>query len=272
MQRSQWQQWPIIAGILLVAGGILLLFNNLGWADFLGPILSILWAGLFLVGAFLFLTAYLRNRAQWWMLIPAGALAALGATILFSLIGFLDQFAGAVFLGGMGATFLLVYMLHQENWWALIPAGVLLLLAMVVILGELPFIPSRWSGALQGSIFLGGLGLGFLGVYLFRREHWWALIPGGVLLVLGTLPIVSEVHWASDWIPLIFFGGIGGVFLLLYGATQMRWSMWVGLGCVGFALFVQLVSGPSWLSGSLFAVALIIGGTFTLLRARTRPS
>ncbi|MBN1485570.1 MAG: hypothetical protein JXA37_12705 [Chloroflexia bacterium] len=260
------RQWILVIGILLIASGVLFLLGELNWLSFLGTLIPLFWGGIFVVGATLFLNVFLRDREQWWAIIPAGVLASLGATILTSQIPFLDTFSGFVFLGGMGATFLIVYLFNRQHWWALIPGGILALLAGVVLVGEIPWI----GGALQGTMFLAGLGLGFLLLYFFRREHWWAIIPGGVLLVLSLLPPASEIGWLNNLIPLILFVGIGAVFFALYSVTQMRWALWVALGTAGFGLLIQLASSPAALSSSLFALLLILGGGYMLLRGRQR--
>ena len=90
-------------------------------------------------------------------------------------------------LGGIGLSFLLIYLLDHNNWWAIIPFGVLETLAVVAGLGSV--IP----GVATGGIFFLGLGLTFALVAILPSLHgsmWWAWIPAGVLTGMGLLFVV----------------------------------------------------------------------------------
>ncbi len=50
--------------------------------------------------------------------------------------------------------------------------------------GIIPFLPDEYT-YLGGSIMLGAVGLSFFMIYIFHHEHWWAIIPGGVLMTLA---------------------------------------------------------------------------------------
>lgn len=263
--QTRWS-WPLIAGVLLVIAGTLFLLNNLGWIASPAPFL---WAALFLTAALLFLIPFLRDQQQWWALIPAGVLASLALTILINhLFPEADELAGAAFLGGLAVTFLAIFLFHPNHWWATIPGGTLTLLSGVVFIGAIPLLPERWVDPLRGSLFLGGLAIAFVIVYIFRQDQWWALIPGGILLVLASTPIIAQISWMEQWIPLVLFGGWACVFLILYALTQMRWSLWVGAGLAALAALIQIATGPAWLGSSIVALVLILLGGYLLLRAR----
>jgi len=265
MERNRLP-WHVIVGCLLVAGGLVFLLGNLFHIDFLGPLL---WSGFFLIAAILFLTPWLRDRRQWWAIIPVGVCTSIAAVTLLNLLpGLAGRYGGALFLFGLALTFFAVYLFRRKQWWALIPAGFLALLAGTIFVSRAPFVPAGWEDALQGSFFLAGLGLAFLILCIVRREQWWAMIPGGVLLVLSIAPIADRIPWLDSGIPLIIFGGFGVVFLALYLSTHMRWSLWVAVSLACFGILVQLISGPALISGSIFAVVLIALGGFLLLRRR----
>jgi hypothetical protein len=95
----------------------------------------------------------------------------------------------------------------------------------LLVLGCLLFGWGIGSFGERNSFFYGefsevGLGIGFIMIYLIaflyeRRAHWWPLIPGGVLLLLGfrawhnfRVFVLSEKGW-----PLILVI-IGGLILL----------------------------------------------------------
>lgn len=180
----------LLVGILLILAGLLFLLQNLGY---LAGGLSILWAVLFLAGGLAFFYWFIRNRAAWWALIPGFTLLGLGALILLSALfpkaG--NVWGGALFLGSIGLAFVAVYIVSPQHWWAVIPAGTLITLALVAGLGALT------DGMETGGIFFLGLGATFLILGLVRTPQGrlkWAFIPAGVLLVMGILLLAQALE------------------------------------------------------------------------------
>ena len=99
-----------------------------------------------------------------------------------------DALGGMIFLGGLGLAFWVIYFLKREFWWAIIPGGALVTLAVIAALS------SVFEGAETGGVLFLGLGLTFGLLYFLptpRGRMWWALIPAAVLLVMGLLITVA---------------------------------------------------------------------------------
>ena len=204
----------IIGGVLLIAAGILFLLQNFG-------VLAIgvyVWPILFGIGGLVFLYVFLASRDNWWAIIPGLVLLSLAA------VSVLDQFApqvdadwgGAIFLGGIGLAFWIIYFIKHEHWWAVIPGGVLCTLALVTGLS------SVLEGVEVGGVFFLGLGLTFaLLAFLPTPEGrmQWPLIPAGVLLVMGLLMATAATEIINYLWPaaLILAGGY-----LLFRASGFR--------------------------------------------------
>jgi hypothetical protein len=193
----------ILWGSLLIIGGALILLQEL---KIIPSAWGIIWALIFGVAGFVFLYAYWQDRSHWWPLIPGLGLISLGALI------FLDEYlpgahwTGAIFLGGIGLAFLWIYILNRENWWAIIPAGVLLTLSLVVILE--PYL----KGEADGGIFMVGLGSTFLILGLLPTSQGrmkWSFIPAAVLLIIGVVLLSSAAQvFNYIWpVALILLGG-----------------------------------------------------------------
>ncbi len=78
-----------------------------------------------------------------------------------------------------------LYLVNRaEHWWAIIPGGFMLVLAVVI---ALTVTITRLETL--GALLFAGMGVVFGLVYLLagKRRHWWALIPAGVLLFFGLL-------------------------------------------------------------------------------------
>ncbi len=194
---------PVVGGILLVLAGAILLLNNFGvislnWEMLVGP--------LFAVGGVVFLAVFILDRENWWALIPGFVLIALGI-IVYMGQSFEDEMgvlSGAIFLGLLGLAFWLIYITHRDNWWAIIPGGVLLTLAGVTLIPD--------NSVLMGGAFFLGMAVTFGLVYILPKPAGrlkWALYPGGILFLLGVLTTLGATDLLTYiWpIALLIAGG-----------------------------------------------------------------
>jgi hypothetical protein len=173
----------IFVGLILSGAGFLFLLVNLG---LLGPAAAAVWAAAFAAGGGMFLAVFWRDRARWWALIPGFVLLLIGTLIgLDEFVPSFDEaWGGALVLGGISLSFWMIYLTDRARWWAIIPGGVLLSLAAIVILSaQLPGQELSWV------IFL-GMALTFGLVYLLPTEagrNRWAIYPAAVMLVMALL-------------------------------------------------------------------------------------
>jgi hypothetical protein len=196
---NRFRDLRVLWGVLLVVGGVLFLLQNLGY---LRGFLSLLWALIAVAASAALLYVFLTHRDQWWAIIPGCALLGLaGAITLDGLLPAVGRtWSGPLFLGATALGFLVLYVTDSERWWALIPGGVLLTLALV------SFLSSIFRGLETGGIFFLGLGLTFGLVSLAptpRGRQQWALIPGAVLLVVGVVITIASMPLIRYLWPLV---------------------------------------------------------------------
>lgn len=204
-------KWPVLRilwGLLLISAGILFFLNSIGTIT----IGEFMWAILLAIGGLAFLSVFIADRNHWWALFPAFGLLIGGTIILLENISpdLPGDFGGVIAMGGIGLAFLLIFVSNIANWWALIPAGVLISSGIALFL-------SNYSPGLEsGGIFLVGLGLTF-GVIGFvptaQGRMRWAFIPAVVLLAVGALLLVASVDLFAYLWPLALIGGGG---LIIY--------------------------------------------------------
>jgi hypothetical protein len=169
----------LIWGSLLILLGVVFLLQQL---EIIGDPLETVVLALLAVGGAAFLFTYFQDADQWWAVIPGLALLGIAFAGFESQFNLLpgDDLGGAVFLGLLGLAFWLVYLRGQVDWWAIIPGGVLVTLALVAGLDDLI--------AEDGTVFFLGLSATFLLVAVLPAEKEntrWALIPAGALGILG---------------------------------------------------------------------------------------
>jgi hypothetical protein len=200
----------IVGGILLVGFGLVFFLQSMGILPPLGS--QFLWGLTFGAGGFAFLYAFLRDREQWWALFPAMPLLGLSALMLLNVLApsLSEIVGGALFLGMVSLSFWLVYAVRREFWWAIIPGGAIATTAVVALLATV--VPAAETAALM----LLGVGLTFLVLYFLpedRGRQPWAIIPGGILIIIAALTGIAFGTTARFFWPIVFIAG--GLFLIL---------------------------------------------------------
>jgi hypothetical protein len=204
---------------------------------------------------------WLKSGIIWGiLLILAGILFLLNS---LHVIEISDYFWSILFLFA-GIVFLSVFVVDRKQWWAIIPGLVLFGVGLVALFTLLiPTFPSSFGG----GIILGSLSLAFILIYLFNREAWWTIIPGGVLATLAIA--VSAEPWLSDFqFVSLFFLGLGGTFaiigLLPTPEGKMRWAFIPAIVLAVMGVVFMFIGGSVQY---LWPVALIVGGLLILVRA-----
>lgn len=200
----RWLGSRILWGSLLVLAGVMFLLQNLGFFRF-G---DLFWGMLFLIGGSAFLSIFLQDRAQWWWIIPGLSLLGIGVLIVLTVLapGLMAMIGGFIVLASIGAAFLIIYLLDQEKWWALIPAGTMFTLAAVSVYSQI--IP----GIETGGLFFLGLGLTFALVALLPTpagRMTWAWIPAGILAFMGFVIFAATGSFMGYLWPLIIIAAGG---------------------------------------------------------------
>jgi hypothetical protein len=199
----KWLGSPILWGLLFIVGGVLFLLENLGIFHSSG----LFWAIVLALGGFFFLTMFGGLRTNWWAIIPGITLLGVSLLIIIGELfpAFNDDLGGVIVLGAIGTGFLLIYLMNRSYWWAIVPAGVMFSISLMIA------IDTYTTGFDAGGIILLGLGVTF--AILARLpglqvEMRWAWIPAVVLGLIGIfiLAASSDIHGYLWPIALILLG------------------------------------------------------------------
>ena len=203
----------IIFGIALILLGVLFFLQSI----FHIAIGELVIAAFFVLGGGVFFYVFANNNEHWWALIPGFTLVGIGGLIGMSALfpHFAEVYGGSFFLAMIGLSFLVIYLIHQDFWWAVIPAGVLLTLAFVAGIGQ-------FGGDLSGAAFFLGLAVtfGVLGLMPVGQKDKWPWIPAGICAGLALIIALSSGIFNNP-----FFAYVIPAMLLVVGVYLIVRSM-----------------------------------------------
>jgi drug/metabolite transporter superfamily protein YnfA len=193
----------LLALFFALIGGLLLLMNLgvLGaWAD-------VAWGGLFVVIGLLFLFWFASDRTRRWEAVAGTTLIGGGAIVLLQWQNILlGNWRLGLLLLSVAIGFWLIAIFYSEDWWAVLPAGILTVLGVLTGLQ-----PEEFE-----AIFVIGLGLVFGLLFLWRRgkgDARWALVPAVALVLFGVVQWLrvdeTAVFYLKWWPVLLLIGGVG---------------------------------------------------------------
>ena len=207
-------------GVLLIAGGVLALAQQMGYLDQLP---ESIWMWIFALVSFgAFLSYALSGWRDWGWLFPAGIFGGLAFTVGLATNDVDSAAVGSPLFIGLLLPFGAAYLTDRaRNWWALIPGALMLFLALTTLLVD------NIGGEWIGSLFLFLVGLGFFVVYLNNRAHTWALLVAYILAVLSIAPAMA----AGGGNTAAYFGSVFLIavalpfFILYFRSTEHWWAI-----------------------------------------------
>src|SRR6185436_11864633 len=155
----------------------------------------------------------------WGWLFPAGIFGGLAVTMALATSKVDSAAVGSPLFFGLLIPFAAAYLTDRtRNWWALIPGGVMLFLALTTLLVD------NVGGEWIGSMFLFLIGLSFLIVYLNNRTRTWALLVAYILGVLGIAPAMASGGGdTAAYFGSVFLFAIALPFFNLYFRSADKW-------------------------------------------------
>ncbi len=176
----------------------------------------------------------------------------------------------------LGLGFVGYYAYNRAQWWPVLPGLTFLGVAAMIYLSTQPGIRNE---TLTSVLFL-ALAIAFAIVYVANPHNWWAVIPGGILLVIGFIILLTP-HLTVNQLGILLFVGIGLVFFLVYLLGPVKrevwWALIPGTALIVSGLFIYvLTEGREQLVAKLWPLMLILGGLVLIGRRlahwRSAPS
>ncbi len=215
--RSQSLAWSAF----MVLAGLFLLLKNLAVFGVWG---EAAWGGLFALAGLGFLVWFVLDSGRWWRAIPGFTLASIGAEILLTWRGVdLGDWRGALVMFGLALGFWAVLIVHRDNWWAVMPGGILTLLGA---LNGINGLQGRLSQEGWLALFYLGLGLIFALLYVLRFgqvDTRWAGVPAAALFLLGVVTLFGAFAPPAiigQWWPLLLIVAGAGLAIGVFAAHR----------------------------------------------------
>lgn len=216
----------LLWGLLLIAAGAVALGQQLGYIDQFSDPQFWIW-----IFAFVSLLAVIEFAMSGWMqwgwLFPAGVFGGLAVTIMLATNDVNSAAVATPLFIGLMIPFAVAYLTDRaQNWWALIPGGVMLFLTLVTLLVD------STGGEWVGALFLFMIAGSFLTVYLNNRTRIWALLVAYITGVLGIAPLMSTGGRDAAYFGPIFLFAIALPFFLLYFRSLENWWAIIPAGSI----------------------------------------
>jgi hypothetical protein len=255
----------------MIGAGLLALADQMGYVDSFSPqVWMTIFAGISLLG----LVSYaLSGFKQWGWLFPAGAFGGLAVIIGLAEANVDTAAVASPLFIGLLIPFAAAYLADRtHNWWALIPGGVMLFLALTTLLVD------SAGGEWIGALFLFMIAISFLLVYLNNQTRTWALIVAYATGVLGIAPLMSMGGRDAAYYGPIFLFAVALPFFIVYFRAAENWWSIIPAGALTTISIIAALAIAGLIRNANeggYANALLMGGlavTFAVVWLRhTKP-
>ncbi len=245
-------------GILLIGGGVVALAQQMGYLDQFPDSVWIWVFGFISLAAFI--SYALSGFKEWGWLFPAGVCGGLAVIIGLAVSGFDNAAIASPLFFGLLIPFAAAYLMDRtRNWWALIPGGVMLFLALVTLLVD------NVGGEWVGTLFLFLIGLSFFIVYLNNRTRTWALLVAYILFVLSIAPAMASFGGdVPAYFGTIFLLAVAVPFFVIYFRSgEQNWWAIIPAGVMTTLAIIATLGIAGWIKDSQtggISNAIMMGG------------
>jgi len=138
--------------------------------------------------------AYATDRSRWWSIIPAYVLVAAAGLFGLTIFGLSFEMLGAFALLSVALPLWILYMLDRSNLWAIVPAGVITAVAVLLLVAFSAF---QAAAPAFYVIFHATLALVSFALWLtFRRFDWAIWLAVGFAAAAAMSFILPQGGWA----------------------------------------------------------------------------
>ena len=244
-------------GLLLIIGGGVALAQQFGYMDQLP---ESAWMWVFALISLVALVSYLTSGLkEWGWLFPAGVFGGLAVTVALATNNVDSAAVGSPLFFGLLIPFAAAYLTDRtRNWWALIPGGVMLFLAMTTLLVD------NVGGEWVGSLFLFLIALSFFVVYMNNHSRTWALLVAYIMFVLSIAPAMASGGGdTAAYFGSVFLFAIALPFFVIYFRSAENWWAIIPAGAMTTLSVIATLGIAGWIKDAQtggYSNAILMGG------------
>ena len=198
------------------------------------------------------------------IIIVVGLLILLNNLDIFNLS---EQLFWGVVIAGLGINFLRLHKQKPEH------RGLIWMGLIFIVIGTITILDSfiYFTDEIFGTMFLWFISAIFISVYIKNNLNWWALIPGGIFLILGAIVIIESYRLLpDDLLGFVFLFGFSLIFWFLYlikdEKNKLEWAKYPAAIFAIISFFVLSFVWNSSLSNFIFPISIILLGLYFLLK------
>jgi hypothetical protein len=189
----------------LVLGGLLIVFGVLALLETVTDLGAWVWVAVLTIGGLAVYGVYATDREEKWLLIISYAMLAVAGLVALLTLGVLDDpYVATYVLLAIAIPFLAAFLFDRTRWGLLIPFYVLLAVGVMVPLIELGVLDDN----LTVTYILLAIAIPFFVVFIRNTKNWWALIPGGILAIIGLSFLIAETSVEYIFAAALIVAGI----------------------------------------------------------------
>lgn len=166
----------------------------------------------------------------------------------------------------LGVAFLITYYRSSPKVGILIVGFTCLVIGVSIFLSTIRTIPDE----LIGTLFLWSFSGIFITIHFQKSEYWWAIIPGGLLFVIGGIVLLEAFHLITDerlW--FVFFSGTSLIFWYLFliknEKNRLGWAKYPAITITIFSFFILSITWSSKITDILFPISIILLGIYLIM-------
>jgi hypothetical protein len=246
----------------MIWGGLLIVLGVLGLIQVYVDLTAWVWVAVLAAAGLGVFLIYLTDRSDLGLLIPAyGLWAVAGLVALIELKVLKDDWVALYALAAIALPFLVGFLRDRNQWGLLIPAYVLLAIAILLALTELGVLRDESVA----TYILSASALPFVVVFLRDRTLWWLLVPAYTLVAIGVMVWLIGLGVLDDLlVPAYIMFAVAIPFFVVYARYLRQWWLLVPGGIMAVFGLAFLIAEAA--VEYVLPVVVILVGVWILAR------
>jgi hypothetical protein len=194
-------------------------------------------------------------------IIWAGILMLVGVLALIGMYVTLSPWVWVIALGAAGVIALVVYLTDRSSWSLMIPAYVMLAIAVLIALVTADVMHDE----VVAVFVLVVIAIPFLALYLRDTKQWWWLVPGYVLLAVALMLLLEEAGILGDALTASYvLFAIAIPFFVVYIRDRKQW--WFLIPAIVLTIIGLGLLGAADVGAYIVPILLLIAGVVLIVR------